>query len=341
LAAIPGIVSPLAEIDTACRFAARCDFAWGACREQLPRWLDLTDVHYVRCHLWDKSVEGGHALAAPTLHNSHGVFLQTTTEKTPLLVVDQLKMYFPVQKGLFKRRVAWIKAVDGISFTLQAGRTLALIGESGSGKTTAGFGITQLLKPYAGEVHYRGINLAKASSAEWLKVRHFMQMIFQDPYSSLNPRMRVGDILAEGIDALGLIKDSDARHERISQLLQQVGLPESSQDRYPHEFSGGQRQRIAIARALAVQPELIICDEPTSALDISVQAQILNLLRQLQSDLGLAYLFITHNIAVVSYMADDVAVMYRGQIVEQGTVEDVLKKPKHPYTKALLAAVTN
>jgi peptide/nickel transport system ATP-binding protein len=214
-----------------------------------------------------------------------------------------------------------------------------LVGESGCGKTTVGKAILQLIRPTSGDVSFDGVELTRIRGAELRARRREFQIIFQDPYASLNPRMRVAEILSEGMAALGVEPDAAARVRRVSEILDQVGLARDSVDRYPHEFSGGQRQRIAIARALAVRPRLIVCDEPTSALDVSVQAQILNLLKSLQRDLHLSYLFITHNIAVVDYLAHEVAVMYLGRIVERGTVEEVLRSPKHPYTQALLAAV--
>jgi peptide/nickel transport system ATP-binding protein len=232
-----------------------------------------------------------------------------------------------------------VRAVDGVSLAIAPGRTLALVGESGCGKTTVGKALLQLLKPSAGSVRLGGSELVGLAGRRLRAARRHMQMVFQDPFASLNPRLRVGEIIAEGMGALGLEKDSKAQTAAVAALLQQVGLPAEAVDRFPHEFSGGQRQRIAIARALAVQPELLICDEPTSALDVSVQAQILNLLKALQTELGVAYLFITHNFAVVEYLAHDVAVMYLGRIVERGRAEEVLRAPQHPYTRALLSAV--
>jgi len=213
------------------------------------------------------------------------------------------------------------------------------VGESGCGKTTVGKALLQLIKPTDGSVKLGGGELVGMTPKRLRAARRHMQMVFQDPFASLNPRMRVGEIIAEGMTVIALKVDANAQREAVAALLKQVGLPDEAAGRYPHEFSGGQRQRIAIARALAVQPELLICDEPTSALDVSVQAQILNLLKSLQEELGVAYLFITHNFAVVEYLAHDVAVMYLGRIVEQGRAEEVLRSPKHPYTQALLSAV--
>ncbi|MGD8514119.1 MAG: ATP-binding cassette domain-containing protein, partial [Granulosicoccaceae bacterium] len=256
-----------------------------------------------------------------------------------LLEVNDLKVHFPVHKGVLRRVKGYVKAVDGLSLNIQQGHTLALVGESGCGKTTAGKGLLRLLPVTGGSVNYQGRDLARLEGKSLRKLRGDLQIIFQDPYASMNPRMLVGDIIAEGMIAQGIGNDRKRRQQRVKELLEKVGLSADSVQRYPHEFSGGQRQRICIARALAVEPKLIVCDEPTSALDVSVQAQILNLLQDLQSRLGLGYLFITHNISVVEYLAHDIAVMYLGRIVEQGSVEAVLGSPKHPYTQALLSAV--
>jgi peptide/nickel transport system ATP-binding protein len=246
-------------------------------------------------------------------------------EARPLLAVEDLAVHFPIRRGLFRRTVGHVRAVDGVSLKVSHGRTLAIVGESGCGKTTAGKAILQLIQPTAGRVSLDGRDLTELAARE-------VQMVFQDPFGSLNPRLRIGEIIAEGMRTLAVEGD-------VGELLAQVGLESGMAGRYPHEFSGGQRQRIAIARALAVNPRLLICDEPTSALDVSVQAQIIALLKDLQERHGLAYLFITHNISVVDYLAHEVAVMYLGRIVEQGTIEDVLRGAKHPYTQALLAAV--
>ena len=248
-------------------------------------------------------------------------------------------MYFPIRKGILQRVAGQVKAVDGVSLEIPQGRTLALVGESGCGKTTLGKALLQLIPPTAGSVQFAGRELMGLSARALRAHRGTMQMVFQDPYASLNPKMRVAEILEEGMAALNIETSSAARQRRIDTLLDQVGLARSIKWRYPHEFSGGQRQRIAIARALAVSPQLLVCDEPTSALDVSVQAQILNLLKVLQQELNLSYLFITHNLAVVEYLAHEVCVMYLGRIVERGTAEEVLRAPKHPYTQALLSAV--
>ena len=257
----------------------------------------------------------------------------------PVLAVEDLKVHFPIRRGIFRRTVGYVKAVDGVSLELRAGRTLAIVGESGSGKTTIGKAVLQLIPPTAGSVQFEEKELTGLSRGELRPLRGAMQIVFQDPYASLNPRMRVREILLEGMRSLEVLGSDQERLARLAELLDEVGLPAESLERYPHEFSGGQRQRIAIARALAVNPRLIVCDEPTSALDVSVQAQILNLLRALQRRFGIAYLFITHNIAVVDYLAHDVAVMYKGRIVERGTVDEVLRNPREAYTRELLAAV--
>ena len=257
----------------------------------------------------------------------------------PILSVRNLQVHFPIRGGVFRRAVDYVRAVDDVSFDLHAGKTLALVGESGCGKTTVGKAILQLLKSNQGSVQFQQRDLQTLGNEDLRKIRQDLQIVFQDPYSSLNPRMLVGDILEEGMTALAVLKRTQDRKRKIKLLLDQVGLPADSVLRYPHEFSGGQRQRISIARALAVEPKLIVCDEPTSALDVSVQAQVLNLLIDLQEELGMSYLFITHDMAVVSYLADEVAVMHQGQIVEQGPTEQILLQPQHHYTQKLLAAV--
>ena len=338
LAVIRGSVPSLAQVFGGCRFVERCDFAWQTCHDNQPAWLKLEHDHNVRCHLWDTTVTQRPATEVKT-PESVPVNEILAKHDGATLSVQELKVHFPVHKGLFKRVVGYVKAVDGVSMELEARKTVALVGESGCGKTTAGKGILQLIRPTAGSVRYGDIELTELSGEKLRRHRKDVQIIFQDPYSSMNPRMMIGDIIAEGMITQKVAANSRERHQRVDQLLEQVGLSPELKHRYPHEFSGGQRQRICIARALAVNPKVIICDEPTSALDVSVQAQILNLLKRLQDELGLAYLFITHNLSVVEYLAHEIAVMYLGRVVERGTVHEVLNSPLHPYTRALLSAV--
>jgi oligopeptide transport system ATP-binding protein len=255
-----------------------------------------------------------------------------------LVKVDGLKMYFPVRKGILQRRVGWVRAVDGISFDIRRGETIGLVGESGCGKSTAGRAILQLYKPTAGTVTFEGRDLTKTGTSGLRRLRRDMQIVFQDPYASLNSRLTVGSIVSEPLEIHG-IGTGKERQERVSELLELVGLDPSMASRFPHEFSGGQRQRIGIARAIALNPKFIVCDEPISALDVSIQAQVVNLLQELQERLGLTYLFIAHDLSVVRHISDRVAVMYLGKIVEITTRELLYDHPLHPYTIALLSAV--
>jgi oligopeptide/dipeptide ABC transporter ATP-binding protein len=346
LAVIRGQVPALTGEFRACRFADRCDFTFARCREEAPPLFALPGGHLARCFLsapeaqreqgeerGERREEGGRSAAVAVEHPS------PLTPNASLLQVADLKVHFPIRRGVFRRTVGHVRAVDGVTFAIEAGRTLGLVGESGCGKTTVGKGILRLVDPTSGSVLFDGTDLARLGRGELRRRRKHVQIIFQDPYASLNPRMQVGDILLEGMKSLGVGGGEGDRAQRVDELLEQVGLSPAMRFRYPHEFSGGQRQRIAIARALSVEPRLIVCDEPTSALDVSVQAQILNLLKDLQRKRGVAYLFITHNIAVIEFLAHEVAVMYLGRVVERGKVEEVLGNPKHPYTQALLSAV--
>ena len=257
-----------------------------------------------------------------------------------LLDVKDLKMYFPVSSGLvFQRTVAYIKAVDGVSFTVKRGETLGLVGESGCGKTTTGRCILQLYKPTGGQVIFEGQDLTSLSTRGMREKRREMQVIFQDPYSSLNPRMTAGNIIGEPLIVHGLVQDKNEYRERVADLLQNVGLNPYMADRFPHEFSGGQRQRIGVARALSVGPKFIVADEPVSALDVSIQAQIVNLLEELQEQFGLTYLFIAHDLSVVRHISDRVGVMYLGHMMELADRNEIYVNPLHPYTRALLSAV--
>ena len=358
LAAIAGTVPALWQEFTACRFAPRCDRVFDACKSTPPELLTLGS-RSVRCLLYayrdaDGNADGIADANQPALQFEKTIDASTVQATAsprsgqhqpgtaPLLSVQKLSVRFPIRSGLLQRATGNFTAVDGVSFDIRAGETLALVGESGCGKTTTGKAIVQLLRGQAliqGKANLDGQDLFSLSGAALRDARRKVQIIFQDPFASLNPRMRVFDVLEEGLLALRPELDAPTRRRNLEALVDQVGLRRDALDRYPHEFSGGQRQRIAIARALAVQPRLIVCDEPTSALDVSVQAQILNLLRELQQELGVAYLFITHNIGVVEYIADHIVVMNRGRIEEAGIASEVLSHPASVYTRTLLAAV--
>jgi len=257
----------------------------------------------------------------------------------PLLEVDELRTWFELRRGVFSRQRGHVKAVDGVSFTLKQGEVLGLVGESGSGKTTVGRTILRLIEPTSGAIRFEGSDVAHLRPAELREFRRRAQPIFQDPFASLDPRMRVEQIIAEPLAVHGLVANAEDRRAQVAELLTQVGLAADHMTRYPHEFSGGQRQRIGIARALAVKPELVVADEPVSALDVSIQAQVVNLLRELQQRLGLALLFIAHDLAVVEYISDRILVMYLGKVMELAPADELCRKPKHPYTEALLSAV--
>jgi oligopeptide/dipeptide ABC transporter ATP-binding protein len=255
-----------------------------------------------------------------------------------ILRVESLKKYFPVRRGFFQRISGWVKAVDGVSFEIERGKTLGLVGESGCGKTTVARIILKLLEPDEGEIIFRGLDISNMTEKDMKPHRKDMQIVFQDPFGSLNPRMTIGLSIEEGLRILN-IKNGRKRKEGIEKLLKMVGMSPESGDRYPHEFSGGQRQRIGIARALSVEPSLVICDEPISALDVSIQAQIINLLKDLQDQLGLSYLFISHDLNVVGYLCDMISVMYKGRIMESAPADKLFENPRHPYTISLLSAI--
>ncbi len=329
LASIAGMVPKGTDVIPGCGFASRCPFKTDACDAQKPSLETLEGVHEVAC-LRLKELQQLEKSSDKT-ENVHSQNGQT------VLKVNGLRVWFPVKAGILKRTVGHVKAVDGISFELKKGETLAVVGESGCGKTTIGKSIVGLAPRTEGDVLLADGD-GNMTQPDMATLRQRVQMIFQDPFSSLDPRLMVGETIEEGMEVHGVGKDATERRVLMEKLSIRVGLSPDVLNRYPHQFSGGQRQRIGLARALAVNPEVIICDECTSALDVSVQAQILNLLKELQDELGLSYLFITHDLSVVSYLADRVAVMYLGRIVEEGEAADVLESPKHPYTKALMAA---
>ncbi|KTD26060.1 ABC transporter ATP-binding protein [Legionella israelensis] len=331
LSVISGTVPALDHMPSGCRFHPRCDYVFQRCQQVEPE-LQTFAGRTVRCHLYPE-----HS-SLPTLQKKESKqWIERSTPEKALLSVEHLSVYFKQRHGGFPFKKDIIKAVDDVSFQLYKGQTLALVGESGCGKTTISRALLQLVPATAGQVLYQKKNALGLRGRFLNDYRKKVQIIFQDPFSAMNPRMTIGEILAEGMKAQGVSKKRMISKQR--QLLEQVGLSVTGLSRYPHQFSGGQRQRICIARALAMEPEILICDEPTSALDVSVQAQILNLLKEVQQETGLSYLFITHNMGVVAYIADDVMVMREGKIIETGSCEEVLHKPKHAYTQQLLSAV--
>ncbi|MFC1478801.1 dipeptide ABC transporter ATP-binding protein [Candidatus Margulisiibacteriota bacterium] len=333
---IPGIVPPATEVYTGCRFHDRCIERLDICAdmESPPYACGHHSKHLAYCHLladvWHRD---------RSKYSEKEKLAKKQTVKDLILKVKDLKTHFPVKRGLLLKTVDHVKAVDGISFDIKRGETLALVGESGCGKTTAGQSILRLIEYADGSVVFKGEDALAANSRELKALRKNMQIIFQDPYSSLSPRMKVDDIISEGLAVHypGLSKDE--RRQKVLAVLGEVKLNEADLEKYPHQFSGGQRQRIAIARALVLEPEFLVLDEPTSAIDVSVQAQVLNLLKDIQQKHMLSYLFITHDLGVVEYMADRVAVMYLGKIVEHSSAEELFADPKHPYTQSLIASV--
>ena len=336
LAAIHGTVPALTQTFHGCRFAPRCPYQTESCVEKSVPMTALTEDHHVRCvRVHDVGLQ---SMSLPPLLDRSGM---VSNDHSVLLSIKNLSVTYSMGGGVFGGRQSF-QAVKNVSFDIQKGQTLALVGESGCGKTTIGKALLQLLTPQTqvtGLAFLQGQNLFQLKGRDLMASRRQLQIIFQNPFASLNPRMRVQEILEEGMKSLHPEWSSDQRQADLKVLMDQVGLRKDALDRYPHEFSGGQRQRIAIARALAVKPSLIVCDEPTSALDVSVQAQILNLLRELQDSLGVSFLFVTHNIGVVAYLADRVAVMHEGEIVEIGDASQILNNPQAAYTKTLLSAV--
>ncbi|MFQ5427693.1 MAG: dipeptide ABC transporter ATP-binding protein [Thermodesulfobacteriota bacterium] len=347
---IRGTVPPATEYPEGCRFSGRCPREMEGCAATEPELTqnkfdgeEEKGEHLVACHLYN-----GAFMNTPA---SRPLGVEEKTEAAPhlespapageeaIVEISGLKTWYPIRKGIFKKVQGYVRAVDGIDLTVRSGQTLALVGESGCGKTSAGKTILRLIKPAGGCVSFRGEEITSMGKKDLKGIRSKMQIIFQDPYSSLNPRLMVSDIIEEGIRSLLPELSKSERIDRVAEVLDLVGLGGAAMTRYPHEFSGGQRQRIGIARALAVRPEFIICDEAVSALDVSVQAQILNLLKTIQQEFGISYLFITHDLGVVEYIADEVAVMYDGKIVERGLVDDIFSRPAHEYTKKLLSAV--
>jgi len=346
---IYGNVPPATEYPGGCRFSGRCPREMEGCAGSEPALTQRGDgegEHLAACFLHDRAFMSGPSSKPVQREAGYGGEAQRSVRGESrssvgetILEIKNLKTWYPIRKGVFKRVRGYVRAVDGIDLTVRRGQTLALVGESGCGKTSAGKTILRLIKATGGSAFFKGRDIMAMSGSELKKMRSKMQIIFQDPYSSLNPRLMVSDIIEEGIRSLmpGLKKAE--RKSRIVEVLELVGLGAGAMGRYPHEFSGGQRQRIGIARALAVKPEFLVCDEAVSALDVSVQAQILNLLKKIQEEYGISYLFITHDLGVVEYIADEVAVMYGGKIVEFGPVDEIFWRPSHEYTKKLLSAV--
>ncbi|MGW6914659.1 dipeptide ABC transporter ATP-binding protein [Kitasatospora sp. NPDC054939] len=339
LVPIPGTPAPMAQLPAGCPFAARCPLVLPRCTAEEPA-LDGTGAHLAACVRAEELAERRPAPAAvyPVPPLPPAAAAVPRADRAPVLEVSGLTRTFPLLKGaVLKRRVGEVYAVDGVDLSVRQGETLGLVGESGSGKSTTLFELLRLAAPASGRIEVLGRDVAGLTRAEAHRLRGELQIVFQDPMASLDPRMPIGDIVAEPLRALRTPRQETAR--RVPELLRQVGLDPAHATRYPHQFSGGQRQRVSIARALAVRPKLLVLDEPVSALDVSIQAGVLNLLQSLKADLGLSYLFVSHDLSVIRHLADRVSVMYLGRTVEQGTVDAVFDRPRHPYTRALLSAV--
>jgi peptide/nickel transport system ATP-binding protein len=338
LESIGGRVPRPSEFPAGCRFCTRCPHAFEPCPDIEPPLDPTGPDHAVACHLYTHKEKKEPEPIATVSEQGEGA-TEAPSSGSVLVEARDVAMHFPIRKGVLKRVVGHVKAVDGVNLTIHRGSTAALVGESGCGKTTLGKSLIRLLPATGGSVRFDGTDLTALGEQELRRVRRRAQIVFQDPYSSLNPRMMVREIIEEGMLVHGLGGSASERRERVAHLLDSVGLSPDAASAYPHEFSGGQRQRIGVARVLAVEPDFVVCDEPTSALDVSIQAQILNLLGDLQDEFGLTYLFITHDLAVVEYLADAVAVMYLGRIVERAPTESLFDEPLHPYTQALLSAI--
>ncbi len=339
LETIEGLPPDLRSPPPGCRFAPRCPYRLDACVQTDMILRDLAPGHATACLRADEIVAGTLVQALPPAKSAATA---TTTESAdPILKSNSLRKYFAVPlsgSGFFSSKIATVKAVDDVSFSIAPGETLGLVGESGCGKTTVGRTVLKLEEPTEGTIRFTGVDITHSSPKQMREIRRGIQVIFQDPYSSLNPRMTVGQIIGEPLHVYSLVKDKKDEEQRVAELLRQVGLFDYMAERYPHQLSGGQRQRVGIARALALEPRFIVCDEPVSALDVSIQGQIINLLEDLQSRLNLSYLFIAHDLAVVRHISDRVAVMYLGRIAEVADRDELYANPKHPYTKALLDA---